>query len=133
MVFENRYKNILKTKADLRQTYNNNICIKRDVVQKVNIKVVAHFGNCVWADLVFSNVCLLRGYNNTANIGYILRFLVDMFDCNNEDGADISSLEGVKVRLVFDDANPYNGRCVAIGHETKDIFVLLDDLVNLTY
>ena len=35
------------------------------------------------------------------------------------------------VEEVFDNKNPFDGRCIAIGHFIKDEFILIDDLVKL--
>lgn len=105
--------------------------VENNIIQEINILITGHFGNTVSVSIVCPNICILPLYNSTNNIGYILRALVELFDKSEDNSVSLSSLTDIPVRLVFDNKNPYLGKCVGIGHFMKDRFVLIEDLMKL--
>lgn len=130
MIFKERYKQIIKTEADLKKELGE-CCIENNVIKKIDVVVTGHFGNAVSAEMICENICPLGLYNSTGNIGYILRALIDIFDKENDNSVSIKALEGTPIRLVFNSANSWGSKAVAIGHFMKDRFVMIDDLMKI--
>ncbi len=99
--------------------------VKNDIIEKIDIIIEGHFGNCPSLDMLFKNNNRICGYVNY-NIGHILSFLIDFFDRTDDNGVSFKTLEGTPVRLIFDDS-----KVIAIGHFMKDRFVLITDLMKL--
>lgn len=96
------------------------------------LSVIGHFGNSVSLVLMGENIIPYSGYNNTANIGFIIQYLVELFDISKEDGIYLSEMKDIPVRLVFDSPDcSWGSRCVGIGNFMKDKFVLFDALAKL--
>lgn len=124
------YGNIIKTKEQIEKEYQE-IHIENNIIKNVRIKVIGHFNNCICISIDCENISLLNGYNNTSNIGYILRFLVEFFNKSDDNGVDINILCNTPIRLIFDSNDLFEGKCIAIGHFMEDKFVYLDDIINL--
>ena len=96
------------------------------------LSVIGHFGNSVSLVLMGENIIPYSGYNNTANIGFIIQYLIELFDISREDGIYYSEMKDIPVRLVFDSPDcSWGSRCVGIGNFMKDKFVLFDVLAKL--
>ena len=96
------------------------------------ISVTGHFGNSISFSLICENICPPALYNNKGNIGYIIAFLVDFFDKEDDNTISINkSLKEIPIRLVFDDDSGWGGKCIGVGHFIKDRFVLFEDLCKL--
>lgn len=130
MIFKERYEKIIKTEAQIKKDLGE-YCIENNVINRVDVVVTGHFGNTVSVNMLCENICPLGLYNSTGNIGYILRALIDIFDKSDDNSVNIKALEGTPIRLVFNGANSWGGKAVAIGHFMKDRFVMIDDLMKL--
>lgn len=96
------------------------------------LSVIGHFGNSVSLVLMGENIILYSGYNNTANIGFIIQYLVELFDISREDGIYLSEMKDIPVRLIVDSPDcSWGSRCVGVGNFMKDKFVLFDALAKL--
>lgn len=105
-------------------------CIENNVIEDIDIEIIAHFGNTVSIDLLCCNIRPLPLYNSTGNIGYIIRALVVLLGKEREDGVNLKSLKNTPIRIVFNGETKFMGKSVAIGHYMKDQFVLIEDLMK---
>lgn len=131
MIFTERYKNILKTEAELKSELGE-MCIENNVIEGIDVVITGHFGNTVSLNMLCKNICPLGLYNSTHNIGYIIRALIEIFDKEDDNSVSIKRLENTPIRLVFKGNNTWGGKTVAIGHFMKDRFVLIDELMKIT-
>ena len=123
---------LLKTKEELTEQLGE-IRVEVVLVEKACFNVIAHFGNIPSLKMIFSkeggrmlSPCPL--FNNIANMGYITHVLVELFECWEEDGVDFPDvLVGKFCRLVSTDSGT-----IAIGHASKDRFILIETLMTLT-
>lgn len=130
MIFKERYETILKTRNEIEKQLEN-CCLENNIIKEIDVVVTGHFGNCVSVTMLCENICPLPLYNSTANIGFILRALIEIFDKENDNSVNIKKLEGTPIRLVFDGKNPWGSKVVAIGHYMKDRFVMIDELMKI--
>lgn len=129
LVFARNYKTLLKTEAEVRERLGDGYHIENNVIKKIDVSIVPHFGNVISLDMLCENVCPYPLYNNTGNIGYIIRALVALLDLGlRDDGAALSEIRNVPIRIVFDGKE--FGRAVAIGHYIEDRFVFIDELAS---
>lgn len=68
----------------------------------------------------------MSSYNNTGNLGYILKAFIEMFELSREDGVYLTDIKNIPCRLVLD-----GDRCVGFGHFMKDRFVLTEDFAKI--
>ena len=119
---------MVKTFEDIVKTTsyicNQGYSVSNQIIHRIDINVIAHFGNCVCLEIFGEGIRIYRGYNNTANIGFILRELVEFFGISKEDGLKISEIHNVPCRIIID---PYE-RCVGFGHFLQDKFIMNEDL-----
>lgn len=120
---------------------DNYICLK-DVLTKgysvennlisLDVQVIGHFGNSVSLVIAAKNVIPYSAYNNTENIGFIIKYLVELLGIEKEDGLFISKVKDVPARLIFDSKEPCLGaKCVGIGNFMEDKFVMFDVLAKM--
>lgn len=120
---------------------DNYICLK-DVLAKgysvgnnlisLDVQVIGHFGNSVSLVIAAKNVIPYSAYNNTENIGFIIKYLVELLGIEKEDGLFISKVKNIPVRLVFDSKEPcWGAKCVGIGNFMEDKFVMFDVLAKM--
>ena len=126
MIFKERYQDILRTESEIVVNLGHSVEVKNNVIEKACITITGHFGNCVSVELICKDCCPLGLYNSTDNVGYIIRCLIELFDQENDCGCNFDILNGVPIRLVFD-----NHKCIAIGHFMEDRFILIEDLMHL--
>ena len=109
-----------KTASDFK-----GLTIENNIINKLDIEIIAHFGNCV--SLIMDCYCCrpLPLYNSTANIGYIIKRLVEFLGIEEEDGLALSQIKNVPIRIVYD-----NNKTVALGHFMKDKFITIEDLME---
>lgn len=132
MIWEDRYIDIIKSEETIREEQKEKGCeiaVTNNIIDDIKIVAVAHFANAITLTIQCADCSLLGWFEVTDNIGYILRFLVDLFDKNNDDGANINSLKNTPIRLIHS-GNKY-GEVIAIGHFMKNCFVYLDDIAKL--
>lgn len=120
---------------------DNYICLK-DVLAKgcsvennlvsLDIQVIGHFGNSVSLVIAAKNVIPYSAYNNTENVGVIIKYLVELLGIEKEDGLFISDVKNIPVRLIFDSKEPcWGAKCVGIGNFMEDKFVMFDVLAKM--
>lgn len=119
---------IIKTK---RQIEEMGYGIENNIIEKVDVNCIGHFGNCVTFEIQCKNVYAMCHYNNTANLGFIIKKFVELMGLTDEDGIRLSNIRNVPCRIVYEDSHcSYGLRCVGIGHFMENKFVLIDDLAK---
>lgn len=118
-----------RTEKEIREKIGN-CFIENNVIEDIDINIIAHFGNTVSLDMLCYNIRPLPLYNSTSNIGYIIRKLIVLLGKEREDGINLTALKGTPIRIVFNGKTKYSGKAVAIGHYMRDQFVMIDDLMK---
>jgi len=124
-----RPEDIFLDKAHVELIYkiakeNGTLEFENNVLVKADVNINAHFGNVVSLDLLFTNSRICGEYNNTSNVGHMIRAVVEVLN-KTDDNTQLSSLNGTPVRIIR------SGRmAVGFGHFMEDQFVLISDLVK---
>ena len=119
---------IIKTKSQIEEMGYG---IENNIIERVEVNCIGHFGNCVTLEIYCHNVCAMCHYNNTANLGFIIKKFVELMGLTDEDGIKLSNIRNVPCRIVYADPHcSYGSRCVGIGHFMENKFVLIDDLAK---
>ena len=121
-------EDIIKTKEELE---SKGYGIENNMINYVDINIVAHFGNAVCFEIYCNNIVPLSGYYNTNNLGHMIKAFIELFGVDREDGVRLSELTHIPCRLVFKNKNTWGSRAIGIGHFMKDKFVLFDDFVKI--
>lgn len=120
---------IIKTKSQIEEMGYG---IENNIIEKVDVNCIGHFGNCVTFEIQCKNVYAMCHYNNTANLGFIIKKFIELMGLTDEDGIRLSNIRNVPCRVVYADPHcSYGSRCVGIGHFMENKFVLIDDLAKL--
>ena len=107
-------------------------CSVENNLVSLDIQVIGHFGNSVSLVIAAKNVIPYSAYNNTENIGIIIKYLVELLGIEKEDGLLISDVKDIPVRLIFDSKEPcWGAKCVGIGNFMEDKFVMFDVLAKM--
>ena len=121
--------NIIKTKDQIEEMGYG---IENNIIESVDVNCIGHFGNCVTFEIQCKNVYAMCHYNNTANLGFIIKKFVELMGLTDEDGIRLSNIRNVPCRIVYADPHcSYGSRCVGIGHFMENKFVLIDDLAKV--
>jgi len=106
---------------------------ENNILKKIDINVIAHFGNAVSLELMCENICPYSCYNNTKNIGILIRALIEFFDLSEEDGLRVSMIRNIPIRVVFDGTNTthWGEKAIGIGHYMKDKYILFSEFSKL--
>ena len=119
---------IIKTKSQIEAMGYG---IENNIIESVDVNCIGHFGNCVTFEIQCKNVYAMCHYNNTANLGFIIKKFVEIMGLTDEDGIRLSNIRNVPCRIVYADPHcSYGSRCVGIGHFMENKFVLIDDLAK---
>ena len=121
---------IFKTEKEIREKLGECI-IDNNVIERLDIKIIAHFGNVVCLDMLCDSCCPIPLYNSTGNIGYIIQKLIVLLGKEREDGIRLTELNETPIRIVVQGKSKFSGKIKAIGHYYKDHFVLIDDLMKV--
>ena len=123
-------KDIIKKKADI-DTIGYDVV--NNVIERIDVNTIAHFENTTCFEIICSDVCPMGTYNNTQNLGFILRAFIEFFELDEEDGLRISGIKNIPCRLIFESKNGciWGSRCIGIGHFMKDKFVFIQDLAKV--
>lgn len=98
----------------------------------LDVQVIGHFDNSVSLVIAANNVIPYSSYNNTENIGFIIKYIVELLGIEKEDGLLISKVKDVPARLIFDSKEPgWGAKCVGIGNFMEDKFVMFDVLAKM--
>ena len=120
---------IIKTKSQIEAMGYG---IENNIIESVDVNCIGHFGNCVTFEIQCKNVYAMCHYNNTANLGFIIKKFVELMGLTDEDGIRLSNIRNVPCRIVYADPHcSYGSRCVGIGHFMENKFVLIDDLAKV--
>lgn len=107
-------------------------CSVENNLVSLDVQVIGHFGNSVSLVIAAKNVIPYSAYNNTKNIGFIIKYLVELLGIEKEDGLFISEVKDVPARLIFDSKEPcWGAKCVGIGNFMEDKFVMFDVLAKM--
>lgn len=122
-------KSIIKTESELREMgygINNNI------IKYIDVNTIGHFGNSTCFEIMCDNICPMGGYNNTGNIGFLIRAFIELFGITEEDGLRLSKIRNIPCRLIFNQSDcEWGSRCIGFGHFMKDKFVLTEDFAKI--
>lgn len=115
----------------LKDVLANGCSVENNLVS-LDVQVIGHFGNSVSLVIAAKNVIPYSAYNNTENIGIIIKYLVELLGIEKEDGLFISDVKDVPARLIFDSKEPgWGAKCVGIGNFMEDKFVMFDVLAKM--
>ena len=107
--------------------------VENNIIEKIDINIIAHFGNIPCLTIVCENIVPYGYYNDIARVGFLLKAIVEFFGVAREDGIWLSSLKNIPCRLIFegDGDNHFGEKAVGIGHYVKDKFILFEDFGKL--
>ena len=115
----------------LKDVLANGCSVENNLVS-LDVQVIGHFGNSVSLVIAAKNVIPYSAYNNTENIGIIIKYLVELLGIEKEDGLFISDVKDVPARLIFNSKEPgWGAKCVGIGNFMEDKFVMFDVLAKM--
>lgn len=123
-----KLKDIIKTEQQIKDM---GYCINNNIIQYIDVNTIAHFGNCTCLEIVCSNVCPMIHYNDTHNLGYLIRAFVELFDISEEDGLRLSDIKRIPCRLIFDGEGGWGSTCIGFGNFMNDKFVLTEQFVKV--
>lgn len=125
-----KLQNIIKKKSDIDAIGYD---IANNMITDVDINTIAHFGNTTCFEIACTDVYPMSCYNNTENLGYILKAFIEFFEIDEEDGLRIRDIKNIPCRLVFDSKNGciWGSKCIGIGHFMKDKFIFIQDLAKV--
>lgn len=107
-------------------------CSVENNLVSLDVQVIGHFGNSVSLVIAANNVIPYSSYNNTENIGFIIKYLVELLGIEKEDGLLISDVKDIPARLIFDSKEPcWGAKCVGIGNFMEDKFIMFDVLAKM--
>ena len=110
------------------QIISPNHLIRNEMIQSIDVEIIGHFGNICCLRIRGTDHVLMNGYNNTVNLGYVLRSLIELFDLAQENGVLLKDLKNIPCRIIVD---AHSGLCIGFGHWMKDKFVYIGDLVKI--
>ena len=123
-----KLKDIIKTEDQIKL---NGYAIKNNLIEDIDINIIAHFGNCVSFEISCTNISPLCGYNNTKNLGFLLKAFYELFEISEEDGLQISQVKNIPCRLIFTGEGTWGDKCIGFGHFMKDKFVFTQDFIQI--
>lgn len=123
-----KLKDIIQTEKQVIADGNS---IKNNIITSSDISCIGHFGNMVSLDIWGSNCAIFHGYNNTDNIGWQIKALVELFDLTEEDGFLLSKFKNIPCRIITEGSGGW-GRVIGFGHFMKDKFVYKEDFAKIT-
>lgn len=104
--------------------------IDNEMIRGADISIIGHFKNAVSLNIWTGSCCLIHDYNNTQNLGIILKALVELFDLEDEDGFKFSDMKNIPCRIIS--KGGLGSKVIGFGHFMKDKFVYTNDLLRLT-
>ena len=119
---------ITKSKKQIEEMGHS---IENNVIVSVDINTIAHFGNCTCFEISCKDVCPMSTYNNTRNLGLLVKSFVELMSAEREDGRRLSEMTNIPCRLVFENQGGWGGRCIGFGHFMKDKFVLTEEFAKI--
>jgi hypothetical protein len=126
-MYTKEYDSILKTEDEISKL---GFFVGNNVLKSVDINTIAHFGNLTCLELWCEDVSIMSGYNNTQNLGYLIKALIEILDICEEDGLRLSKIKNIPIRIVTD-SKGWGGKCIGFGHFMQDRFVITEDFVKI--
>lgn len=121
-------ESIIKTEAEVR---NLGFGIQNNIIERVDVDIVGHFNNSTSLTVTCQDI-IVTGYNNTQNLGYLIRAFVKLFNLDTDDDLYLSSIKNLPCRLVFDDAKcQWGSKCIGFGHFMDDKFVMINNFMKI--
>ena len=107
--------------------------IENNIIKEIDINVIAHFGNIPCLTIICENICAYAHYNNTSNLGHLIKALVEFLGCEREDGIMLSKIRNIPCRIIFEGngTDRWGEKAVGIGHYMKDRFILFEEFSRL--
>lgn len=115
-----KLKEIIKTKAEIEKDGN---FVENAMIRGADISVIGHFGNCVTFSFWTDNCTPYHDYNNTNNLGWIIKAFVELFDLTEEDGYCLSKIKDIPCRIITEGSGGWGSKVIGFGHFMKDQFV----------
>ena len=125
-----KLKDIIRNKEWIM---GNGYGIENNIIERVDIKTIAHFGNCTCLEILCANIVPYSARNNTKNLGALIKALIEFLDIAEEDGVYLSKIKNIPIRLVFEGTREghFGEKAIGIGDFLKDRFVLFDDFSTI--
>ena len=120
---------IIKTKD---QIINDGNSIENNIIRGCDIVCIGHFGNMVSLDIWAETCSLFHDYNNTDNIGWLIKGLVELFDLTDEDGFILTKFKNIPCRIITAGSGGWGSKVIGFGHFMKDKFIYKDDFAKIT-
>lgn len=117
------------TLDEVKKRLNDKCFVEENVIEEIDVEIIPHFAHCVSLKMLCHCVSPIPLWNSTGNIGYILQKFMQLFSLR-EDGTTLQELVGRRLRIVYDNAEQYLGRTVAIGSPLLDQFIFIEDLMK---
>ena len=115
--------------VNLEKVMSNGNVVENNMIEYIDVNLVGHFNNLPQLQIVtIDGWCIMSGYNNLYNLGFILRAIVNLLEISEEDGLSISKIRNIPIRVILAHEN---GPCIGFGHFKKDKFVFISDLLKL--
>ena len=127
----------MKTVNEITYTLNDiekkGYGVENNIIEEIDIKIIAHFGNISCLTIMCKNICPYGHYNDISRLGYLLKAIVEFFGVEREDGVMLSELKNIPCRLVFtgNGKSHLGEKAVGIGHYMKDKFILFEEFEKL--
>lgn len=120
-------KDIIKTEQQIKDM---GYTIANNIIERVTVDTIAHFGNITSLEIYCQNVVPYSGYNNIGNLGYVIQAFVELMGISEEDGLRLDKITNVPCRIVYQ-GEGWGAKAVGIGNFMKDKFVLCKDLAMI--
>ena len=121
-----KLNDVLVTKSKIEKDGHD---IDNEMIRGADISVIGHFGNLVTLNVWTGCCCLIHDRNNTANLGFLIKALVELFELTDEDGFAFDKMKDIPCRIVSDGLG---SKVIGFGHFMKDRFVYTKDFVKIT-
>lgn len=123
-----KLEDIIKTEQEIKDMGHS---IENNIIEKVDVNTIAHFGNTTCFEILCSNVCAMSLYHNTQNLGYIIKAFIELYDLSEEDGIRLSEIKHTPCRLIFEGSGGWGSKCIGFGHFMKNKFALTEDFAKI--
>jgi hypothetical protein len=119
-----KLKDIIYSKEDVEL---RGFSVENNIISGLDVSVIVHFGNLASLNIWCTNCVIYSGNNDTKNLGFMIKALVDLFDLTDEDGfALFTQFKNIPIRIVCE-GDGWGSKVVGFGHFMKDKFVLKED------
>lgn len=117
--------NILFTKNELLKC---GFTIENNIIERIDVNCIGHFGNTISFEIICKDCCPYSGYDNSENLGTIVKAFLELFDISEEDGIRLSKIKNIPCRIIINS----NNRICGFGHFMKDKFVFSNTFSTLS-